>query len=209
MPSTVMPGEGSQGGSGPAVAAAHRDHRPPDPAQPGCEQDAYMPRCPGGGCSWTRGGGAGALICPSCGAGTDRIPGPATGIEPVPAHVPGALPSRLVHVADWHEPADPEAARSGGWLNVNAPRWLPGEKTWTGDCRAGVFYARARCALAPFQAWRELDASLIVFIDQDQVEAAAAAHARRFGYDGPEAVAAAGFTLADFADALNLPWRPR
>lgn len=60
---------------------------------------------------------------------------------------------------------------AGEWEVVNAPRPIPGELTWLGDCRHGTFYAAgdpARFENA-LMGWSALDAWYVQEIDNDEI----------------------------------------
>lgn len=166
--------------------------------------------------------------CPRCGQPTDA-PGPCTaclaaGGAEVPVAGPGparvglvqaadlladqrkhpayghGLPVRLVNIATWTEPFDPELILSGRRLVANAPRPLAGDPCWEGDFRHGRHYAAAEAVPdALFGGWRRDDGHLIAFTDNAQVTAAILAYAEKeYGFT-PARLAEEGITVEDIA----------
>ena len=119
---------------------------------------------------------------------------------------PGLLPDGsarrrevLVNLAAWAPPQEiPE-----GWLIVNAPRPVDGEKTWIGEFRHGEHWAAAPAADAGRYGWQDADAWPVRFITDEQIAAAVARYLADNNYDSAEA---AGVTVEEAARDLGLPW---
>jgi hypothetical protein len=116
------------------------------------------------------------------------------------------LPVRLVNIATWDEPFDPELVLSGRRLVANAQRPLAGDPTWTGEFRHGSLYAAApEVPDALFGGWRRDDGHLIAFTDDQQIALACFAYARKeYGFTY-EALAEEGITVADIAYGKRWP----
>ena len=72
-------------------------------------------------------------------------------------------------------------AQEDGEIVVNAPRPLPGNKTWTGKFRCGKFYAAGE--LAKFgETWVSLDAKELRLVSNAQVLRAVIIEGHRRGY---------------------------
>ena len=72
-------------------------------------------------------------------------------------------------------------AQDDGAIVVNAPRPLPGHKTWEGRFRCGIFYAageRSRFG----QAWAELDAKELRLVSNAQILRLVIEEGHRRGY---------------------------
>jgi hypothetical protein len=115
----------------------------------------------------------------------------------------------IVNIAEWEGPALPP-----GWIIVNAPRSLAGERTWTGDFRHGIFYAAGPDQLPAGGRERELaervvaswaadDAWQVVFFDDAEIERRVLAKFTEYGYKDEDE---AGVTIAEQAACMGLPW---
>lgn len=118
------------------------------------------------------------------------------------------FPVVLANTADWDEQFD-AAHASGGldeaedWVIANAPRPLAGRLHWTGQFRHGSLYAASPGIRAPWKSWRADDAWIVVFVTDEQIEAAVSACLRGHGH---ATAAEAGVTVAEIAAMLELPW---
>lgn len=115
----------------------------------------------------------------------------------------------LVNVADWDGPEVPD-----GWMIVNAPRPLAGEKTWTGQFRHGVFYAAGpnqmpaggrdrEQAVRIVASWDADDAWPVVFTTNAEIEEHVRVRVAEHGYKSLDEV---GLTVAELAVDWCLPW---
>jgi hypothetical protein len=95
-----------------------------------------------------------------------------------------------------------------GWSVVNAPRPLPGEVTWTGDFRHGVFYAAGPREMFG-ESWDDLDAWPVQAITNIEIVEMISKRARDRGFKGLcDCLEANGFaSIAALARACDLPWR--
>lgn len=102
---------------------------------------------------------------------------------------------------------------AAGYVVLNAPRPIGGlpVETWTGDFRAGIFYAAYSAGEAPaWGTWDRMDADEIRLITNDEVRERVTAQLAVEGYTlahYAEVGIAEDEAIADVAHRLHLPWR--
>jgi hypothetical protein len=111
----------------------------------------------------------------------------------------------LINIAAWDGPTD----LPDGWVIVNAPRPLLGDRTWEGQFRHGIFYAAGPVpdGWEPEQVnrWGADDAWQAEFITDAEIAARCITHAKEFGFADLDALKADGITIAELA-AGKYPW---
>lgn len=97
-----------------------------------------------------------------------------------------------------------------GWAVANAPRPIPGEVTWQGDFRHGVFYAAGDLFMYG-NSWASLDAWPVVPITNQEVLSKLEAYCAENGVEFAEALAEYPYEgdIAQFAEDCGFPWREK
>lgn len=97
-----------------------------------------------------------------------------------------------------------EAIKLNGWQVVNAPRPLPGDREWTGECRHGIFYAAGDFKYFG-KAWVDLDAWPVKEITNLEIIEILRKRAEEAGGDFGELVRYYG--MERLAHNAGYPWR--
>lgn len=108
-------------------------------------------------------------------------------------------------------PLGPDSAKiralilSAAWGVANAPRPLPGEFTWAGEYRHGIFYAAG--PLATFaERWDDLDGWQVIETSNAEIEARVRAMCEERGTPFEEILSDFDGDLGAVARACDLPW---
>ncbi len=115
-----------------------------------------------------------------------------------------AISTFYVNVAAWDGPTDLPLE----WRIANAPRPISGDRTWTGTCRFGTFYAAGPVEKyeGGYWGWQAQDARLVEFITNDEIERRVLAYLRdEWNYGSLDE---AGVTMDEVAPYMKppLPW---
>ncbi len=120
------------------------------------------------------------------------------------------MPTPTVYVNDPRAPFGPHTTviKLNRWKVVNAPRPLPGQVTWTGAFRHGIFYAAGPAA--EFNAtWNALDAWPVEEVTNLEIATRLALKAEEAGFRSlRQAVEESGMTIPELAASYGWPWNP-